>query len=405
MTAFRSLSKGLQWQYRVLRALFLSGWFVRSGVGLRAHFEGSPQSIADVDLLGLHFDSSLRQRLVVGECKERKGSVKEADRVVWLLGLARILGASETLFAKPRLADGTLRFARRLPMYLWDEAAVRGVERRFELEPDTGFLGSLDIDLQARLLVPSRTERVLRGSALGVAWDYLAGPFWYSANASRIKQLAAFFTTIEDANVFGRERSAFVAEGLIALIVGACSTAGELLRGSPAQVEAAQHDLFSGGAADSRTLRDIAGRADDYYQDVLRRINADREGYVEPIHVPRLASGVAQPPSWLPAYLGLAGRFAELAAGATEILRYADLRLHALLGGAPVEPMIEMLFGAQEFELRRNVDLAALFLQRIWRVDDPLLDELLGSRPMRTYAVPRSVDQISLLGDERDDTT
>ena len=40
------LQKGKGWEYRVHRAAFLSGWYVRRGVNLRERVGGSPQTMA-----------------------------------------------------------------------------------------------------------------------------------------------------------------------------------------------------------------------------------------------------------------------------------------------------------------------------------------------------------------------
>jgi hypothetical protein len=112
VTTLANLSKGVAWEYRMHRALFASGWYVRRNVDLRERIAGSPQTMSEIDLFGLSFDAGLAARRLVGECKDRKGSTKEADRVIWLLGLGQLLDADELLFAKPQIArrgDGALR--------------------------------------------------------------------------------------------------------------------------------------------------------------------------------------------------------------------------------------------------------------------------------------------------------
>src|SRR5690242_7159387 len=106
------LQKGRFWEYRVHRAIFLSGWYVRRGINLRERVASSPQTMAEVDIFATSFDAALKPHLLVGECKDRKGGAKEADRVVWLLGLERLLGAEHVLFAKPNITEATFSFAR-----------------------------------------------------------------------------------------------------------------------------------------------------------------------------------------------------------------------------------------------------------------------------------------------------
>ena len=72
----------------------------------------------------------------MGECKDRKGSAKEADRIGWLLGIERLLKANHVLFAKPTIAEGTFSWARPYDALLWDEAAVLSIEKRYGLDED-----------------------------------------------------------------------------------------------------------------------------------------------------------------------------------------------------------------------------------------------------------------------------
>lgn len=373
------LPKGYAWEYRVGRALFLAGWYVRRSVDLRERVNGSPQTMAEVDLLAVHMDSALRQRVLVGECKNRKGSAKEADRVVWLLGLSRMLGASEILFAKTRIADGTIRFARPHGLYLWDESAVRAIERRHGLDPDHGFLGSSNVALREETLNPARRGAALRGSRLRNAWEFLAGPFWYTGNVARVKRLAGYFGALEEAQLTDPVvRSSFVAEGLVALLACACVTAGEFARMSPARATARQEDAFAAGAADAHTLREIGARADAYYRDVLGKLMQRSDSGVRALSLPRLSDELAKLPSWLAGYLQLAQRFGDPVSSATDVLRYADLLLFEqhVAGNDASEPLLSLFDGPRP-DLRAGVEAAALFLQRLWRVEDPLLDAVL----------------------------
>jgi len=348
--------------------------------------------MAEVDLLGLHFDAALRPRTLVGECKDRKGGAKEADRVVWLLGLARMLGAGEILFAKTRLADGTFQFARPYALHLWDEPAVRDVEQRLDLPAKDGFFGSGEVAMRETVLIPGRSSGALRGLPLRTAWEYLAGPFWYAANPSRLKRLALYFDALNESSLGDvTVRSSFVAEGLTALLACVGTTAGELTRTSPARADAWQEDTFAAGAADARTLRDIAGRADDFYHDALARLtrSGGPQGAVA-LELPRLADAIAQPPQWLSAYLALARTVGSSLNTATDALRYADIVLFdEHLAGVDPEPALALVFGGVRQDLRRVVELAGLFLERVWGVSDPLLDALLRRTGKGTMPNPK----------------
>lgn len=79
-----------------------------------------------------------------------------------------------------------------------------------------------------------------------------------------------------------------MAEGLVALLVTLYTTAGQMGVTSPARADAWLQDAFASGAADARALRDIAARADDYYQDALHKaVEGKGQDAARPVNVPR----------------------------------------------------------------------------------------------------------------------
>jgi hypothetical protein len=376
----KALQKGRGWEYRVHRAVFLTGWYVRRGVNLRKRVAGSPQTMAEVDVFATSFDASLEPHLLVGECKDRKGGAKEADRVVWLLGLEKLLKADHVLFAKPNIADATFTWSRPYELLLWDEAAVQAIEKRYGLEPDSEYGGSFNVALFEEKLL---AERKLGASQANLrrAWDYLSAAFWYSGNASRAKRLPAYFNAVaEEKGVSELARDSFIAEGVIALLVAGATTAGHLGRFSPARAQVAVTESFSSGVASAAALRDIAARADDFYRDALVKATRTRVKGAETVGIPRLAEHIAQPPAWLPEYLELARQIGARPQYATDVLRFADLLLfEQLIAGSPIpQPLLESIPSPTD-ELLRLIQLAALFLKRVWGVEAQLVDRLLAT--------------------------
>lgn len=380
MTAYSDLTRGPAWEYRVMRAAFLSGWYVRRGVNLRERVRNSPQTLAEIDILGLGFDPALTPRTLVGECKDRKGNTKEADRIVWVLGLSRLLRVDHVLFAKRTLSDATVQFAQPAGFMLWDQAAVQSIEQRFDLEPDRGFFGSANIELQEDVLQPSRRASAIVNRPFRTAWEYLAGAFWYHPTPPRTKSLAGYFEALHSARSLDAEaRSGFVAEGLIALLVSAYATAGQLMRQSPARGDKQQETLFASGAADASALREIAARADDYYQDALHRVMRGHATGATEVRVPRLANAIAEAPGWMRPYLAFARRLGERPLLAGDTLRYADVVLFEhLLAGNDMPEFLRQAIPSDLDALQTTLQLGALFLHRVWGVDDPLLEMLVA---------------------------
>jgi len=373
--AFDQLPKGRGWEYRIHRAAFLAGWFVRRGVNLRERVKGSPQTMAEVDILGISFDASLIEHRLVGECKDRKGNTKEADRVVWLLGLRSVLEATDVLFAKPNLSDGIYIWAKPFDISLWDEAAVRRIESSFQLPENDGFTGSFNVDLCEGSLATLRDKP--SDMHLKRAWDYLSGAFWYSPNTARTKRLPAYFQTVMQAKLAEEARDAYVAEGLVALLTCATNTARNLRRLSPARASAELHNAFASGAASATTLRDIAARADAYYRDAIAKVS-DRGRTA--VQMPRLADSIAEPPPWLDEYLTFIEAVGQRPNAATDALRFADLFLYETLlaGNNPPETVLTS-FVTPTDELLRTIRTAAYFARRVWGVNCALIERLLSS--------------------------
>jgi hypothetical protein len=390
--AFGTLQKGRAWEYRVHRAAFLAGWYVRRSVNLRERVAGSPQTMAEVDILGLTFDAALAPHLLVGECKDRKGGAKEADRVVWLLGLRQALKADHVLFAKTRLAEGTYTWARPFDVLLWEEASVHAIEQRYGLDPDIGYAGSFSIALGegvAARKLPKPTPR------LKAAIDYVGNAFWYGGGVARVKRLAAYFEIVAEAELDDDQRDLLVADGALALIAVALSTAGQLQRVSPARAKVWLHDALAAGVASATTLRDIAARADDYYRDAWARTARER-GEEARLAVPRLVDHIAQPPPWLAEFQELTVRLSERPQFAGDLLRFADLvLLEQLVRGGPVPAPLLTSIAAEADELMRLLQLAGYFLRRVWGAEARVLDRLLDHGGL---AIAQTPSQMSLGG-------
>jgi hypothetical protein len=365
---------------------------VRRGVNLRERVSGSPQTMAEVDIFATSFDAALEPHLLVGECKDRKGGAKEADRVVWLFGLERLLQADHVLFAKPSLSEATYTWARPHEALLWDEAAIQAIEKRYGLSPDRGYAGSFNVDLFEERL---NAERKLDStqSTLRRAWDFLSAAFWYTPNTARTKRLPTYFHVVtESKGISELARDAFVADGILGLLVASATAAGELGRLSPARAQAAVTDAFAAGVAPAAALREIAARADDFYRDALAKARQSTGQASAPVDVPRLVEHIAQPPEWLPEFLDLSRQVGARPQHATDVLRFADLFLfEQLIAGKPIPgPLLESIPSPAD-EMLRLLQLAALFLQRAWGIEARLLERLLAASPSADQAQERQM--------------
>ncbi len=367
------LSKGAAWEYRAHAALFASGWYVRRNVDLRERVSGSPQTMAEVDLLGFSFDVELRARKMIGECKDRKGSTKEADRVIWLLGLGRLLAADHLLFAKPAIAAATIRFANSTPVALYDGARVQEIEDSvIDFKPR----GAFDPEIGQELIRPATSRDSFGDARLRDAYEWIHNGFWLEPASGKVKRLPAYFRLVEDL-AGGVTRTLMYIEGLLGLLVCALETAGRLRRHSPAVGNRLQQEAMASGAASANALRQIAARADDYYRDIIDRSIEQAQGKKGEVRAPRLYDTIAQPPIWTDAYLSLSRQVGSRPEAATDLLRFAELELvEKFLAGRDPQSAQDQFIRSDHRWLSGAISLAAGFCERVWELRDPMLSTL-----------------------------
>jgi hypothetical protein len=367
------LPKGAAWEYRAHGALFASGWYVRRNVDLRERVAGSPQTMAELDLLGFSLDVELRQRRLIGECKDRKGSTKEADRVIWLMGLGRLLAADHLLFAKPAIATATVRFARSTPVALYDEARVNEIESSID---DFAPRGAFDPEIGQELIRPAVSRGSFGDARTREAYDWIHNSSWLEPPISRVKRLPDYFALVEELPI-GTTRTVMLAEGFLGLIACSLETAGRLRRNSPAVGDGLLRETMASGAASAGALREIAARADDYYRDILDRSIEQAQGKKGEVRAPRLADTVARPPDWTDSYLSLSRQLGSRSEVATDLLRFAELELiERFVAGRDPRPATQQFIRSDHRWLSGALSLAAGFCERVWGLKDPMFTTL-----------------------------
>ena len=380
MTGLADLKKGAAWEYRMHRALFASGWYVRPNVDLRERVAGSPQTMAEVDLLGLSFDAGLNARLLVGECKDRKGSTKEADRVIWLLGLGELLGVDELLFAKPSIASATVHFAGSTSVALHDEAAVLRIEAALAAPL---LAGTFDPAVREDHVRPAVDRTVLGDSRLREAYDWIHNASWYEEPLARLRRLPGYFRLVTSESS-GSTREVLMIEGLLAVLACGLQVAGQLRRHAPQVGRALASEGLASGAASASALREIGARADEYYRDVFERLTEATGGARIMIDVPRLADNIAPPPRWADGFFSFAESLGGRPEAATDVLRFAELELFESFAGRDPEQALRTYVRGDHGWLATALASAGGFCQRYWSIEDALLQRLAAGTPIRS---------------------
>lgn len=370
MDDFKRLRKGAAWELRLHRALFMSGWYVRRNVDLRERIAGSPQVMAEVDLLGVSFDAGLAARRLVGECKDRKGSTQEADRVIWLLGLGRLLEADTLMFAKPRIAPATVQFSRSTEVALLEEAAVIHAERSCQ---DVRVAGAFDPDINEDLLAPAISRDAIGNTRVRDAYDWIHNASWIEEPAARVKRLPGYFRLVAE-NAKGETQRLLYVEGLLGLLACGLQTAGALRRHSPQVARALHAESLASGVASASALREIAATADEYYRDAFERAAEATGGRRVMLDVPRLSEHIARAPRWADSFFSFAESVGARPEAATDVLRYAEITLFEEFAGRDPRPAQEAFIRGDHDWLAGALLLAGAFCQRVWGLTDPFFD-------------------------------
>jgi len=373
---FARLKKGPAWEFRVHRGMFASGWYVRRNIDLRERVAGAPQVMAEVDLLGISFDAGLTARRVIAECKDRRGSGQEADRVIWLLGLGQLLDVDELMLAKPRIAPATVRFARSTNVALFEEASVAQIESRLG-DPRTA--ASFDADIVEDLIVPAVSRNTLSDNRLREAHDWMHNASWTEQPIARLRRLPGYFRLIMQ-HAKGDTRMVLLIEGLLGLLACSLQVAGTLRRHSPSVARALGAEALASGAAPASALKEIAATADDFYRDAFERASEEQTGKRLTLTAPRLADHIANPPRWAEPFFSMAESLGSRPEIATDVLRYAELTLYERFAGRDPAAAHHAFIRADHAWLASTLALAAGFCNRVWGLDDPFFTEL-GGKP------------------------
>jgi hypothetical protein len=384
---FARLKKGPAWEFRVHRAMFASGWYVRRNIDLRERVEGAPQVMAEIDMLGISFDAGLAARRIIAECKDRRGSGQEADRVIWLLGLGHLLHVDTLMLAKPRISAATVRFARSTSVALFEEASVNQIEARLN---GPRLAGSFDIDTSEDLIAPSVSRKALADNRLREAYDWIHNGSWTEDPVARVRRLPGYFRLILQ-QAKNDTRKVLLIEGFLGLLACSLQMSGMLRRHSPNVARALAADALASGAAPAIALKEIAASADDFYRNAFEQASEEQTGKRLMLTAPRLAEHIANPPRWADAFFAMSETIGSRPEAATDVLRYADLTLHERFAGREPGPAQRAFIRGDHTWLAGTLALAAGFCIRVWGLDEPFFTQLTtGTDGDRTNDEPQA---------------
>ena len=369
----RAEAKGPELEARVARLLYWEGALARRRVNLEASF-GERFSITDVDVMTFEFSPTLELHIRVGECKatEAKGAPSAGDRLLWLAGLVRLVGAHGGFLATSRAAGPRVReLAAGLGLEIVDGRDLERREALFGLGPTDGY-GPHDAVIravEARAFGVSKRDEDLRR----VYW-FVRSDLWLLPPIGAVKKAMGGLRLVGSRWSDGlpadeRETLRWLAAELtVGFCLAVVRLAGKAYR-QPEEVFA--EDLLhrlSEGVASFEAMQEISRSVDRVLMGAMRDLGLDPSRGVR-----FLGAFEPQPPGYAEPLAEVVQRLATSRQGAADLCRVADAVFTEDFGVADwPKPAI-----GSTAESLRLLRLVGAFLERQARVPDSLLAPIL----------------------------
>lgn len=273
-------SRGELFELRVARILYAEGAFVRRRVNLDQQVGGRVQ-VTDLDVLAFFFDDALRLRLVTGECKtaETKNAPSAKDRLLWLAGVNRLVGADDGFLATIKGArDVDRQFARSLTLELVDTRDIARREGILGLTADAGVSFHSDVALALERDADSAT---VKDEELRRVFWFVRSELWLGDPVTALKRALGALRVLGNRwspNLGLREQRTLrwlMGEAVCGLSVALVRLAGESYR-TPEEVFAKHlNERLAEGLASYDAMREIAKQVDKFLVGVLREAGVD----------------------------------------------------------------------------------------------------------------------------------
>ncbi len=364
--AVKRTNAGADLERRVARLDYADGALVRTRWPVIQQVNGRRRTVTDVDVLTIDFDARLRPLLAITECKSARSQSGEVDRLLWLAGLQRYIGADRAVLVRDAVSAGGREAARRLSL---DLLGTRELDRR---ETDHRWVpehfGKIGITpyVEAERRADGQLKKVgefapglvsfLRDDAL------VAPPHRVLGAIVTLNDLLTRSTVVPDP--LG---TLLASDVLMALVVAAMRVGAQLDSLGMDGVRRSIEDGMASGDPNDRQVLKVVDIADRLLRDQLARIHrAYAEAGARPLEwsFPSLREAVSQPPPWLPRFFDLSERLRRRPSLARESLQTIDLAcFDALLGGQSwTAPAFDHLFTVQH---RQAVLVALELLQNV----------------------------------------
>jgi hypothetical protein len=317
---------GDELEARVAELWFWEGFFARRAVNLQRHYEPEPLQVTDLDLLAYDFDPRLTRRKLIGEVKGGTGrsAPKPLERVIWLHGLADLVGADGAeMITAMALSRRTRELAAGLGVTAQTKADLERREKAARVA-EVADLGSHGVQAVGRMKAVHR--HCASDPELERAFWFLRSEVWFLDPWSAVKrviglvrQLAKRWTPQVADNDANALRWLF-SEAVVVFTVNVIVLAGEAMRVDTGQFHALAVERLAEGVAPTHYMRRLSDAVDKYVGGLLATVDA-------PAAVRAEAVGAFQPrpPDFTDPLVELIGRLAVIPSVTRRLGRQVDL--------------------------------------------------------------------------------
>ena len=361
-----SLNEGDEVEARVAQLWYWEGYFARSGVDLKRHYQPEPLLVTDLDLLAFDFSPSLRRSKTIGETKT--GAAKPLDRIIWIRGLMALVGADH---AEVVSKSAPSRRARDLARGLGVRAqSTKDVERR-ELAVDVAAVAELGSHGATAVVERTRVHKHCSKDAdLERAFWFLRSEVWFLDEVTAAKRLIGTYRVLSKRwtpYIDDEDSSALrwlLAETVSAFTLNAVAIAADAITDDADLFRTELSERLSGGVVPAAAMRRIAIDVDRFVAGLLSATNAPAS-----LRVDAMGALQPEPPEWTDSLIELVHRLAMSPAAAQALPRQMDL----------------LIF--ERLVWRRQVPLAAVQRLELDSTDAGRLIRLVAAF-LRTYSAP-----------------
>jgi hypothetical protein len=382
-------TKGSLLEARVARLVHAEGAFVRRGVDLTASFRERFQ-VTDLDVLAFSFDRTLQARITNGECKttEARSAPSSGDRLLWLVGVGRLVGADASFLATTKNAsDNTRALAARLGLEIVEP---RDLERREELVglKATSPYGVHSPDVYA---IAEAVAKTIKGDeGLRRVQAFVRSDLWLLPPVAALKRAIGACRMLNYSDALPEPERLAVAwlasQAIIGISLALTRIAASAYRQPEDVFERYLHERLAEGAASFAAMRDMSKTVDKYILGVLSELEVDPARATQAI-----GAFEPKPPTYADPLVELVQRLALAAPAAVDVARLAEYQLLAALDTTVLDAPPPAVDPATTGRLLR---LIATFLERQAELPASLVE------PLRSVREPGETSPRSTTGDE-----